>query len=763
MRLVRSGLRLFVGLSFLALPTATSLIRPAAAADKSPDPKRPYGLEKRVLWTTSRVQGSPDPASPFHTESAFPKLKFDEPIAMAHAPGSDRVYLLQRFGKLLSFPNNPTVEKNELVLDVKKEVLGLTLHPGFEKNGYVFIASLTVAADAQPRTVRVSRFKVDQGESPRSDAKSELVLIEWPSLYHDGCCLVFGRDGYLYISAGDGGGPDNGQGLGDLSSSIMRIDVDHAEGDRPYAIPPDNPFIGLAGARPEVWAYGLRNPWRFSIDRVTGDLWTGDVGQDLWELVYLVQRGGNYGWNVREGNHPYQPYRKQGPTPILPPIVEHTHAEARSITGGYVYRGSRLKDLIGAYVYGDYDTGKIWALRYDGQKVLWHKEIAETNHRIVAFDEDNAGELYIVDHMGGSVNQLVPSPPSADPQNFPRKLSETGLFESIRDLRPAPGLIPYTVNAPLWSDGGTKERYLALPGDSKIEYDAMLFPGDETTPGKGWKFPAGTVLVKTFFLDLEKGNPARRIRLETRLLHHKRLVGREEFGDQFWRGYTYIWNDEQTDATLLENPNGLDRTFTIRDTDAPGGSRQQTWHFLSRTECMVCHTVPAKFVLGVNTMQMNRDFDYGGVVDNQIRSWEHIGLFTKPLPKPPEELPKLADYRDKSKDLESRARAYLHVNCSNCHRGFGGGNANFQLLATDPLAQMGIIDAPPTQGTFGIPDARVVAPGAPDRSIIVHRMSTREAGKMPPLASSVIDQEGLQLIRDWIRGLPVEKARAAKR
>lgn len=124
--------------------------------------------------------------------------------------------------------------------------------------------------------------------------------------------------------------------------------------------------------------------------------------------------------------------------------------------------------------------------------------------------------------MGGSVNQLVPSPPSADPQNFPRKLSETGLFESIRDLRPAPGLIPYTVNAPLWSDGGTKERYLALPGDSKIEYDAMLFPGDETTPGKGWKFPAGTVLVKTFFLDLEKGNPARRIRLETRLLHHKR-------------------------------------------------------------------------------------------------------------------------------------------------------------------------------------------------------------------------------------------------
>ena len=261
------------------------------------------------------------------------------------------------------------------------------------------------------------------------------------------------------------------------------------------------------------------------------------------------------------------------------------------------------------------------------------------------------------------------------------------------------------------------------------------------------------MLVKTFFLDLEKGNPARRVRLETRILHHKRLVGTEEVGDQFWAGYTYLWNDDQTDATLLENPTGLDRTYTIRDPAAPGGTRRQTWHFPSRTECMLCHTMPAKFVLGVNTLQMNRDFDYGGVVDNQLRAWEHIGLFTKPLPAPPDKLPSLVDYADKTKDLDRRARSYLHANCSHCHRAFGGGNANFQLLATLGLDEMGIVDVPPGQGTHDIPDARIVLPGDPGRSMISHRMATLGVGRMPTLGSTVVDEQGLELIRAWIRSL----------
>ena len=194
------------------------------------------------------------------------------------------------------------------------------------------------------------------------------------------------------------------------------------------------------------------------------------------------------------------------------------------------------------------------------------------------------------------------------------------------------------------------------------------------------------MLVKTFFLDMEPGNPASRRRLETRLLHFQQLAGTEEVGDQFWRGYTYVWNDEQTDAALADKA-GLDRTFTIKDPKAPGGKRQQTWHFPSRAECTLCHTMPAKFALGVNTLQLNRDHNYDGVVANQLRTLEHLGIFTKPLPAPPEKLPRLGNYEDESLSLDQRARAYLHANCAHCHMKWGGGNAEFQLichLETEP-------------------------------------------------------------------------------
>src|SRR5207253_290238 len=216
----------------------------------------------------------------------------------------------------------------------------------------------------------------------------------------------------------------------------------------PYAIPADNPFVNISGARPEVWAYGLRNPWKMSFDRATGDLWLGEVGQDLWEMVYLIKRGGNYGWSVMEGNHVYNPKLKPGgPSPITPPVVEHGHHEARSLTGGFVYRGSRLTELRGAYIYADYETGKIWAMRHDGKQVTEHRELMQTPLHIAAFGEDNGGELYLVAYEG-LIDRLVPAPKIEQPHEFPRKLSETGLFASTKDHRPAPGLIPYDVNAP---------------------------------------------------------------------------------------------------------------------------------------------------------------------------------------------------------------------------------------------------------------------------------------------------------------------------
>jgi uncharacterized repeat protein (TIGR03806 family) len=697
-------------------------------------------------------------------------LKFDEPLDITNAPGSERLFVVERFGRVLSFRNDPQTSQADLLLDLN-QVLGRTApktlaaygfapHPQFAKNGFVYVTYVIDLEKELPNGTRVSRFRVLPGDPPRCDPKSEQIVIEWPCGGHNGGCLKFGPDGCLYIATGDASGIADqyltGQDLDTLAGKILRIDVDHPDPGKPYGIPKDNPFISLKGARPEIWAYGLRQPWKMSFDRATGDLWAGNVGQDLWEQIYLIERGGNYGWSVMEGSQPFRPERQRGPTPILMPVVEHDHANFRSITGGFVYHGQRLKDLAGAYIYGDYDTGRIWMARYDRQKkaVTEHRELFDSSMRLICFAEDTAGELYLLDHVSGRISQLVPNPAANTAAQFPRRLSETGLFASTKDHRPAAGVIPYTVIAPQWCDGATKERFLALPGQSQIEFEAITYPQPAPGASPGWKFPDGAVVAETLFLEMEAGNPTSRKRLETRILHHERLLGNEEMGDQYWQGYTYLWNDDQTDAVLLEDPQGRDRAFTIRDAKAPGGQRQQTWHFPSRTECTVCHNMAAKYVLGVQTLQINTDHSYGGVTANQLRTFAHIGLFTKPLPAPPEELPRLVDYRDGAQDLHLRARAYLHANCSHCHRKWGGGNAEFQLLATLDLAETGTAGVRPGQGAFNIANARVLAPHDPYRSILFYRMATLGPGRMPRIGSGVVDVAGVKLIHDWIAALP---------
>jgi uncharacterized repeat protein (TIGR03806 family) len=343
-------------------------------------------------------------------------------------------------------------------------------------------------------------------------------------------------------------------------------------------------------------------------------------------------------------------------------------------------------------------------------------------------------------------------PPLAGTPKFPHKLSETGLFASTRDLKPAAGLIPYSVNAELWSDGASKERHIAIPGLGKIEYNTVFYPQPAPGSEPGWRFPDDTVLVKTFFLETEPGNPKSRQRMETRLLHAVRVPGTEEVGDQVWYGYTYVWNDDQTDAELLD-AKGLDRKVIVTDAKVPGGKREQVYHFPSRTECIMCHTMPAKYALGLNTRQLNKDHNYGGVVANQLATLDHLGLFTKPLPQKPDKLPRLVDYRDRSQDLDARARSYLHANCSHCHRKWGGGISDFQLLASLPLKETGTIDTKPGQGTFDLKDPRLLVPGEPDRSLVLYRMNKLGLGRMPHIASNVVDSEAVELIRDWIREL----------
>jgi mono/diheme cytochrome c family protein len=573
-----------------------------------------------------------------------------------------------------------------------------------------------------------------------------------------------------------------GQEMSHLTCKMIRIDVDHPSDGKNYSVPPDNPFVGQPGIAPETWAYGFRNPWRITFDSRTGDLWVGQNGQDLWEQAYVVHRGENYGWSVNEGSHPFQPTRQRGPTPIVMPTIEHPHSEMRSLTGGIVYYGDKFPELNGVYVYGDFGTGRIFGARYEGGKVTWHRELARTTLQIVGFREDKHGDLFVLDDGGGLWKLETAPAAEAQATPFPTKLSETGLFTDTKTHTPDPGLIPYSVNAALWSDGAAKERFIALPGDSTIE----------VTPTRGWKFADGAVLVKTFALDLDEGNPATRKRVETRLL--TRTQGQ-------WYGYSYRWDDDQTDATLV-GAAGIDKPFSIKDPAAPTGVRTQTWHYPSRAECMTCHSRAANFVLGPSTLQMNRDYDYpapgGGVVrDNQLRTLEHLGVLRTDyaawsgeairrelkrdgkqgaeldrlverrsaqkdqrqpqpsalLPIPPAQHPAIVDPSDPKADLALRAKSYLHANCAICHVEAGGGNAQLDLEFTTPPENTRIFDATPQHDSFGIAGARIIARGDPARSVLLHRMSTRGPGQMPPLATTRVDEEAIRMLKEWVEGM----------
>lgn len=722
-------------LAMLLFASASTAI---AFADKASPAE--LKVPRRPPWASSRIKGSPEPPRPYATERIFPNLEFENPVELVPAPGSDRLFLAELGGRFYSFPLHESVSTPDILFDLRSHVpesgnvYGLVFHPRFEENGFCYICYVT--KDGDPQGTRVSRFKLTQTDPPRIDAKSEKVIITWYCGGHNGGCLQFGPDGYLYISTGDGVGPfppdtfDTGQDLSDLLSSILRIDVNRTDGDIPYRVPSDNPFIELANARPEIWAYGFRNPWKMSFDPRNGNLWAGDVGWELWELVFRVERGGNYGWSVMEGRQTVRPGAKRGPTPILPPTVDHPHTEACSITGGYVYYGDRLPELRGAYIYGDYVTGKIWGLRYENGAVTWHEELAESSLAIICFGVDPNGELLIVDYAG-TIHRLIPNRHTDDDASFPTRLTETGLFSSVVGEIPAPGVIPYEIRLEPWMDGATAQRYAAIPGTDVIR------PGNDAL-----SFPQDSVLAKTISLPVvDSDSPAEMRRLETQVFHYD---GRR------WNGYTYIWNDEQTDAVLADAA-GLERTFFVRDSDSTSEPRQQTWHFAGRTECLVCHNPRAGNVLGFDQRQLTKNVDHQGNSVNQLELLRQVGVLAEFSGKQPSSL---CIDGDATATLYDRARSYLHVNCAHCHRNGGGGTATLEIQLERPLERTGTLDEHPTQGTFGIYDSRIIAPGDPYRSVLYYRMLKLEKGRMPHLGSSVVDSQGTRLIHNWIKQLP---------
>ena len=736
---MRTGKVMLLGLLLVAM-----ILGEISRADEDKAPvEKPFGLTKRVPWTTSRIVGSPDPPPPYRLKRVFPRLKFQGPVCIAEEPGTRRLLVGENAGKIYTFPlDDSNVEKPELFLDTNRSLYAFSFHPNYRENGFVFVFSPVPPAGTPGKPLsRISRFQASRENPRRIIPGSERVIIEWPSGGHNGGEAIIGPDGYLYVSTGDGtGGSDvdnTGQGVNDLMSVMMRIDVDHPDPGKSYSIPKDNPFVHYPGARPEIWAFGFRNPWRMSFDSETGRLWVGDVGQDLWEMIWVVQKGGNYGWSVQEGSHPFHPHKKPGPGPILPPVVEHHHTECRSITGGYVYHGNKFPELRGAYVYGDYQYGKIWGLRYDGKQVTWHKELADTAVFIASFAIGGEGDIYAIDNSTGFIHVLERTPPSAAVSTFPKTLGETGLFLSVKDRKLAPGVIPYSVNAPAWTDGAHQARYLALPGQSQIS-------------DLSWGLPDGAVLVQTLSLESTAGDPASSAPVETRILVKQ---------DEHWMGYSYLWNQTGTDATLV-GAGGIDQPRSVKDSTVSGSVRQSTWRVPGRQECMFCHSRAAGFVLGVNSAQLNKEHDYDGVVDNQIRALDHIGIFKTRLAQATASLPRHINPYDETADLDKRARTYLQINCAICHVSDGGGNSYIELDMGRKLEDMKAVGGKPVQGTFGLADAMIIAPGEPERSVLYYRISSLGGARMPRVGSRVVDEKAVVLFHAWITRLPGAKPTA---
>lgn len=600
----------------------------------------------------------PLPASSITLAPAFGTAKFTQPVELVPGPDND-FYVLEQAGLVKRLGRDGT---SSTVYDVTTRIngtdeaglLGIAFDPKYAENKLAYLyftEKLTKPGFVQSdKLVRVTNFDMT--------TEKVLLALDDPFPNHNGGHLAFGPDGGLYLGIGDGGGVDDPLGYGQnanvLFGKILRFDT-------------------TTDAAPLPWAYGFRNPWKFSFDVPTNHLWVGDVGEKHHEEIDLVTRGGNYGWNVREGKSCAQ-------VPDCPsdgfidPVVDYGRDQGIAVTGGYVYRGTKIPALAGKFIYGDFGSGNIWAV---DQGSAAGTLLIASGKAISSFGQDPNGELYVVDYASGNIFSIEPGATPPGP--------EAGLLSTTGCLKNADA-INYDVASLLWSDGAEKSRWLFLPDGKKIDVKA---DGD-------FDVPPGSVAVKTFGFAGKK--------IETRLF--------ARYDDGSWAGWSYEWSDDQKDATLLDG--GKDKVL----------ANGQTWTFPSRSQCLQCHTSAAGFTLGLEARQVD------------------TSVFARDVSAPiPDALKKRYDAND--------VRAYLHANCSQCHRpGGGAGSATMDLRFDAP--NMNVCGAAPNAGDLGIPDAKLIAPGQPDKSILLQRMSRRDDKQMPPLASHIVDPHGIDLVTKWI-------------
>ncbi|BCX46887.1 cadherin tandem repeat domain-containing protein [Haloferula helveola] len=620
-------------------------------------------------------------------------------------------------------------------------------------------------------------------------------------LYHSINDAKFGPDGYLYISFGDEGDQGdphrNGQLITkDFYSSMLRIDVDPASThpkpnpyyaiavgplnganspntpftdavsqDPNFRVPPDNPFIHtsfgggwsgdfngqdltgqLLSVRTEIWALGLRNPFKFHLDQEDGtgetEAWIGDVGKSDREEFTILKKGENAGWSYYEGDivtpgvsHASMP---AGATPHKAPLFAYPHLNGNnSATGGIYYRDSELGQLTDSYVCGDYGSGRIWSVLRDGT-VTELTNLRLGGGDIVDFNLDPVTkDIFVLEHSPSGRVMRITEQGGTDDEGYPATLSETGVFADLADLSPNPGVVAYTPNLTFWSDGAEKRRWFVM----KDLADTMGYSQDDP-----WSFPEGMVWIKHFEFDLDQQNPGTNVkRLETRILV------RNAAGSY---GVSYRWNEAGTEANLSPTEG---EGFTINFTDDGGGAQSFEWKIPSRAECSTCHTATAGHALSSNTRQFNLDDIINGQSGNLLTLLSDGGYLSG-FPGNPESLPRHYRPDESGVNLEERVRSYLAVNCAYCHQPGGGAPDSWDgrpELSLD-LTHM-LYGQPVSEGTPDLTD-HIVRPGDKANSSIWNKINARTAingtfngySQMPPLASNRFDEEGIALLEEWI-------------
>ncbi len=737
---------------------------------------------------------SPGEATGWTTVNAFPNLTFVDPIWLTPYPGTNNLVVAGKNGEIWLFNNNPNVAAATRILDLRTKVQTegdqglycLVFHPQFGQagspnRGYIYISynhrPALAGAGPDASYQRLSRFTIPDG-SNIPDAASEQVLIHQydPQSWHNGGAMLFGPDGFLYLTNGDGGNSNdsynNSQRIDfGLFSGVLRIDVDRdparshpirrqpQDAGRPagwpvsftanYYIPNDNPWLDPAGTiLEEFYTVGLRSPHAMHRDAVTGDIWLGDVGQGTQEEISLVVRGGNNQWAFREGAVAGP---KARPAVLIgteqPPVHSYGRGVGSCVIGGLVYRGPEFATALGGkYLFGDHVAGVIWAMTYTpGQppQITTLCNFPTGNKAGLAnFCEDASGNVYLMNLAGtnvagGTIRKLANTGLSPEP---PALLSQTGAFSNLATLAPAAGLLPYDIGSPLWSDGAEKWRWIALPNDGSHNTAAEKIVFSE----KGnWVFPAGTVFVKHFELPIDEGNPLLAKRLETRF-----LIATARGGHY---GVTYRWNATGTEATLLQTG----ESAIISIATSGGGTRMQQWDFPSRNDCLRCHNLASGQALGVRTAPLDHDYFYPptGRTANQLRTWNALGMFDRTLNST--EIDNFMASRaltDTAAPLEHRVRSYLDSNCSHCHRP-GGAFDGFDARLGTPLSTQNLINGLLTGNFSSNPNHRYLRPGDLANSIVHLRAS--QAGPnngvaMPPLAKNKVDDTAVQALAAYI-------------